>query len=427
MTTTALPLTALPGVPGSLTPTRIDVAGDLVTISHLAVSDGDLASLLNRVDSAERAAVVQRAVAIGARGLITMGVGIDVNAIDERVRETLGRLTDDAERRLGIVLEDGRRTMTEAFDPDHRTSVMARVVGELGTLRDGFLGRIDPAATDSHTNLFLARLAEVIGPDGTLEQRIVAALDPSTEGSALGALARDVEARFTEMRDLIVHQRGIESGRSVEATRGTAQGLDFEDDVEALVRAWAATHGGCVVDRTGRTGGALGPQAFVGDFVVTMPDGRRIVVEAKNQAAIALGGKDGILAELDRAIANREADAAVCISRREAFPTEVGRFAVYGNRILAVDDGDGVMVAVAMQWARATVVALATGRDHRLDLATVTDRVASIRRLAESLRGARTTLTEIRKGVDGLSERLGELRSDLLDQVADVEREIAGG
>ena len=39
---------------------------------------------------------------------------------------------------------------------------------------------------------------------------------------------------------------------------------------------------------------------MVGDFVVFFADGYRVVIEAKNQAEIGLGGKDGILAEADR-------------------------------------------------------------------------------------------------------------------------------
>lgn len=405
----------------------IALTGATITIHGLVVVDADLAALLNRAPVDEHPAIVRRALAVGARGLATMGVGVDLQAIDERVRETLGRLTDDAERRLGDVLADGRRAMTEAFDPEHRSSLMARVVGELASLRDGFLGRIDPEAADSHTNAFLARLATVIGPDGAIEQRILDALDPRTEGSALGELAATVDARLADLRDLIVHGQGVAAGRAAEAARGTAQGVEFEDEVEVTLRTWAAGAGGCVIERTGRTTGSLGAQAAVGDFVVTLPEGRRIVVEAKNQATLALTGANGILGELDRAIANRSADAAVCVSRRDAFPAEVGGFGVYGNKVLVVDDGDGVMTAVALRWVRAMVAATAAGREQRIDLAVIADRVAAIRRTAESLKGARTSLTAIKSGVEGLHDRLGELRHDLLDQVADIERELAAG
>ena len=405
---------------------RIRIEGDRVSIDGLSVVDPDLASLVAAAGPESRPDLVRRVLAVGARGLATMGVGVDVAAVDERIRQTLGLLTDEAERRLATVLEQGRAAMVAHFDPEQRSSVLNQMLGEFTVWREAFLGRIDPEREGSHTTEFLSRLAAVVGPDGSLEQRIAAALDPTADGSALAALVGAIEVRFDDLRDLIVREQGSAAGRAAEAVRGTAQGLDFEDDLEPVLRHWAAAAGGCIVERVGRSSGDLGPQATVGDFVVMLPDGYRIAVEAKNQAAIGLGGKDGILAELDRAMANRGAGAAVCVSRRDAFPAEVGRFGVYGTRVLVVDEGGGLLTAVALQWARARAAAEASGRSHRIDVAVVADRIATIRRVAENLRSARAGLTDIRKGADTISERLGELRTEILAQVADVERELVG-
>ena len=409
--------------PAETSAIRLD--GDRVTIDGLTVDDPDLAALLTPCSPGSRDDLVRRVLAVGARGLATMGIGLDVAAVDERMRQTLGWLTDDAERRLTIVLEQGTAEMLAQFDPEQRSSVLNRMLGEFIAWRDGFLGRIDPAAEGSHTTEFLTRLAAVVGPEGSLERRIAEALDPNADGSSLATLVASIDERFGELRDLILREQGVAAGRAAEAIRGTAQGVDFEDELEVILRRWAGSAGGCVVERVGRTPGELGAQAAVGDFVVILPDGYRIVVEAKNQATITLGGKEGILAELDRAMANRRADAAVCVSRRDAFPAEVARFGVYGARVLAVDEGDGLLTAVALQWARARAGAEASGRSHRMDVAVVADRIATIRRLADHLRSARAGLTDIRKGVDTLSERLGDLRTEILTQVADVEHELA--
>ncbi|HEX5631058.1 MAG TPA: hypothetical protein VFY15_05310 [Acidimicrobiia bacterium] len=402
----------------------VTVDGDRVDITGLTVLDPDLAGLLAATPEESRPDLVRRVLTVGARGLATMGIGLDLAAVDERIHHTLAALTDEAERRLAGVLEQGRSAMQAQFDPELRSSVVSRLVAEFTEWRDTFLGRIDPAREGSHTTEFLARLAAVVGPDGHLEQRIAAALDPSSDGSALGALLGTIEERFGDLRDLIIRERGVDAGRSAEAARGTAQGLDYEDGIETVLRRWAASIGGCVVERVGRTPGDLGPQATVGDFVVTFPDGYRIVIEAKNQATVGLAGRDGILGELDRAMANRGASASIAVSCREAFPAEVGRFGVYGPRVLVVDEGDGVMLQVALHWARARAQAEAAGRRPQLDTAAVAERVASIRRLAEGLSSSRTALTKIRDGVDMLHGRLGEMRAELLEQVAEVERAL---
>lgn len=402
----------------------VTVTGDRVDIARLTVLDPDLAGLLATAPDDSRPELVRRALAVGARGLATMGIGLDLAAVDQRIHHTLTALTDEAERRLGVVLEQGRAAMQAQFDPEMRSSVASRLVAEFTEWRDGFLGRIDPAREGSHTTEFLTRLAAVVGPDGNLEQRIAAALDPSADGSSLGALLGAIEERFQDLRDLIIRERGVATGRAVESARGTAQGVDYEDGIEIVLRRWAAATGGCVVERVGRAAGDLGPQATVGDFVVTFPDGFRVAIEAKNQASVGLAGRDGILGELDRAMANRGASAAIAVSCRDAFPAEVGRFGVYGTRVLVVDEGDGVMLQVALHWVRARAQVEAAGRLPHLDTAALAERIASIRRLAEGLSASRTALTKIRDGVEALHGRLGEMRAELLDQVAEVERTL---
>ncbi|OFW67377.1 MAG: hypothetical protein A2Z12_06670 [Actinobacteria bacterium RBG_16_68_21] len=401
--------------------TAVIVEADRLVIDHLVVADREVLALVGTVPEDERGAVIERALSVGARGLLTMGLGIDVAAVDTRVRQTLVSVADEAERRIGALLATAHDALASQFDPEQRSSLLGRALADFATWREDLLGRLDPAVEGSATTTFLARLAELVGRDGDLERRLAEALDPEADGSALHRIATTIDSRFSDLRDLIVHQHGVAEGRATEAERGTAQGIDFEDLVEGWTRAWAARIGGCIVERTGRTPGRLGPGATVGDLVVTLPDGHRIVVEAKFQATIGLGGKDGILKELERARDNREADAAVCISGRDAFPGEVGPFGVYGTSILAVDD-DGTMTAVALRWAQAAVIAATSPGAVSIDVGAVADGVVSIRKLAEQLRSARATLTNVRKSVDGLSDTLGDLRNDLLDRAAVIER-----
>jgi hypothetical protein len=271
---------------------------------------------------------------------------------------------------------------------------------------------------------FLNRLEDLLGPDGAFEERITAVLDPEADGSGLHKLGDAIDRRFTELRDLIVGGRGRDEGRDEEAARGTAQGVAFEDVVEAVLRAEAAAIGGCVVERVSREPGVLGPKATVGDLVVGFPGGGRMVVEAKNQASVGLAGEKGILGELDRAMQNRDAGFAVCVSARDAFPSEVGGFGIYGDRLLVVDDGDGTMVRAAVRWAQAVLAARAEGREIDVDTAYLSDRLERVRTLAERFKTAQRTLTDVGKSVDGVRELLRDLRAELLDLVDDVRREI---
>jgi hypothetical protein len=401
----------------------VTLDGDGVAIHGLVVTDPAVVGLVTGAPADERSAVVERMLAVGARGIAAMGLGLDVASIDEQVRATVTAVTDEAKRQVEATLETAQRALTAQLDPEQRSSLVARIIGEFGEWSDGLLGTLDPGVEGSHTTTFLSRLTTLFGPDGEVETRLREALDPDADGSALGRVKASLEERIDGLHDLIVHGQGVDEGRTTEALRGTAQGVDFEDAVEALLRQWAGGIGG-VVERTGRSEGSLGAGQVVGDFVITLADGSRIAVEAKNQQSVGLAGGGGILTELDRAMANRDAGVAICVSARDAFPNEVGSFNTYGSRILVVDDGEGTLLGVALRWAANLAALQAGGGDVDIDGAVVSDRLERLRKMAERFKQCRKALTDVHKNITKVHESLGDMRTDLLEHVDDLEREL---
>ncbi|HEY5579186.1 MAG TPA: hypothetical protein VIL12_05820, partial [Acidimicrobiia bacterium] len=201
---------------------------------------------------------------------------------------------------------------------------------------------------------------------------------------------------------------------------GTRKGIEFEDVVEARLRE-AARHLGAIVERTSRSGGS---HSNVGDLTVTLPAGQVVVVEAKNQERISLLGRDGILDELDRAKANREACFAVCVSARPAFPAEVGAFGAYGDKLLVVDDGEGLMVDVAVRWAAAAVAASSNRRAHGFDPDTIAALLTEIRALAQLFSTNRRAMTDIGRSLENVRGSLGEMRARLLSLTDELLSEL---
>jgi hypothetical protein len=398
---------------------QIGIDGTAVTIDELEVDDGVLAELLNAQPGERRADMVRRVLEVGARGLLTMGLGIDLAEVDARVRRSVDEVTGVAREQVEQVLAAARQTFGEHFDPDLRSSMVARALDEFTQWRDGFLRSFNPDFTDSHTARFLDQVNDLIGPDGILEARLLSVLDPDADGSALARLSKSIDERFGEMRDLLMHERG----KQLEADRGTRKGFEYEDAVEAALRE-SVRSSGCVVERTGRIKGDLGAETLVGDFVVTLPSGRRIVIEAKNTARITLTGKDGILEELDRAMANRSADFAVCVSAQESFPKEVGPLGVYGNRILIVDGGDGTMLAVALRLTEMMLEQNTARRTADIDRGFLHDRMQRLRQLAQLFTNNRRSLTDIKTSVENVHGSLEQIRSELLFLVDEISHEI---
>lgn len=392
-----------------------------VSILDLHIDDASLARLLVAESPERRVELLTTVIETGVRGVLSMGIGVDLSEVDQRVRDTVTGATGAAEEAVRSLLDQAHEAVAATLDPDHRQSVMARAFSEFAEWREAFLAQVDPERPDGHAGRLLDRLSDLLGPEGALERRLAEALDPDTDGSALALLTTTIDRRFGELRELMAEERG----RRSEADLGTRKGFEYEDQLEDVLRE-ASRPLGAVVERTSCSAGLTGRDSLVGDFTVTLPGGQRVAVEAKHTKSISLTGAEGILAELDRAMANRSAAAAICVSKNEAFPAEVGPFGVYGNRILVVDDGEGTLLRVALRWAQ-LLVGSSERNPTSVDLDAAVERLDRIRQLTQLFKTNRRALTNITSSIEMVRSSLDGMRSDLLELVEDIDRALNVG
>lgn len=380
-------------------------------IGELTVEEPALAQLLRAHDQAEWPDLVRRALAVGAHTLLTATVAIDLGDVDQTVRRVLAETTAEAEHRVAELLAAGNASMAQQLDPAHRDSLIGKALDDFRSWRDSTLAGLDPQLEGSSAARLMDGLANQLR---AFDDRLTLALDPGADGSGFAALSTQMEVLFREL----FAQLGRDQGRQEEALLGTAKGVEFEDIVEERLRAVARSMGGCIVERTSRRGGQLGPEALVGDFVFTLPSGKRLVIEAKNQTRVGLGGANGILAELERAMANRASDVALCVSAIDAYPAEVGPLGRFGDAVLVVDDGGGPLLEAGLRWA-AALADHSTDSDG-VDAAGIAIAMDKIRSKARHLSDAKRALTEIGKSVTQVQDILDGLRRDLLEIVDEV-------
>ncbi len=403
------------GRSGSWPDGRVTVTGAIVEIESLELEDAVLADLLRRSD--DPVALVERIMAVGTRGVVSMGATLDLADVEARIRQTAHETSAASEARVADMLNEARTAITQLLDPTAKDSFTSTTIEEFAAWRDGLFERFDPERQSSHTGRTIAAIASLLGPGGALESRLTEALDPSRAGSGMGQIADLLERRISEIRDLVAEERG----RTEEAERGTMKGFDYEDEIEDALRT-CARQMGATVERTSRSSGDI--DRAVGDFVVEFDTGVRVVVEAKNKRSLSLTGGSGILGELDLAMSNRDATVAVCVSKHlDAFPQEVGPINVYGRRVLVTDPGDGTMVWVALRWAR-QLAALSSPATIEFNAEAVRDGLQRLSQLAERFRSNRSHLTQIKSSVVAVHESLGDMRRDLLDLADDLAAEI---
>lgn len=398
------------------------VTDDGVVIHRLSCADGTVATVLGRLPAEDRPEAVRRMLGIGARALAETAVGVDLIAVDERVTQSLDRATREAEDRVRAIVGEAERIMRGSLDPATRTSAMGQALAELERVQGEIVESLDPGRTDSHVARVVRSLEATFGPGGQLEARLEAAFDPNAGDGGLAAFRREMESRFAELRELLAEHRG----RRQEAETGTRKGFEFEDRIEERLRELARPLG-ATVSRTSDRSGAI-RDCLVGDLVVTLPGDIRIVVEVKNTVRVGLDGAGGILSELDRALSNREAAFAVCVSANDAFPAEVGHFGVYGNRILVVDDGEGTALDVALRWAVAAARS-GTRATDTVDTERLLESTDRIRRMVRTFSTHRRALTDSIDSLGRVRDGLDDLRREMLVEIDDIgfELERRGG
>lgn len=400
--------------------------GRVTKIEGLVSEDPSLAQLLAGHPAPEWPDVVEKVLAVGAKGLLSMGIDLGLEGVRSEVRRQVEEANRAAEERVAEMLAEAERTITEQLDPDQRTSLLSKSLREFHKWQEALFLGFDIDHAGSVSGRLVERLETMVGPSGLLEERLHAALDPDADDSALARMKTEMLDEIQALRDAL-HE---EKGKRTEAELGTRKGFRYEDAIEEVVRTWAGGIGGCIVERTSRSAGALGPEALVGDITVALSESSRVVIEAKNTGRVGLAGNEGILEELDRAMANRHAQVAICASARDAFPSEVGQFAIYGNRILVVDDGAGAGLSVALRVAELLLAITNSSGDRRADRTALLDYLDRIGTLAKRFSTAKRGLTEAQNGIGSTKELLDSIRSDLLDLVdaasSDLRREQAG-
>lgn len=398
---------------------HVTTDGQIIKIDGLVTEDRALGALLAANDESEWGRLVDRALGVGAHGLLTMGVDVGLGAVRDQVRREVDEATRLAEERVAGMLDAAEQAYRRQLDPELRSSLLSRSLKEFHDWRTEFFSSMDVDRAGSVGGRMVERLEALVGDGGTLEAHLTRALDPAADGSGLGAVRDAVLAEIRELRDAVYTDRG----RQAESAQGTRKGFAYEDVVEERVREWAAGVGGCIVERTSADRGSLGTDALVGDVVVTIPDGCRVVVEAKNTTRIDLAGA-GILAELDRAMSNRGAEIGICVSANDAFPAEVGTFAIYGNRILVVDDGSERLLDVALRVAALLATVARRSDDAAIDRAALLDKLDRIRRLAKRFSATKRTLTDAQSGIELAKQGIDALRSELIELTEEATLEV---
>lgn len=381
--------------------------GQLV-LDGFVESDDAVLAVLKEVEDLE--AAVSMLLELGARAQRVTAATLD-SLVVERTFERLisgfdlslaGALEQIGEVTSGVVDE-----LEAVFDEDSKTSAQARIEKAIAT------------GAAAH----LTSLRKV--------------LDPASEDSPLARLKAEILASVSTQLGLVLKQLSeLASGLSAEAARNEAmkltaiKGFPYEDQVHAVLEGIATSHGD-LARQTGHEPGATGRK--VGDEVVELaPEdtgGQRVAItfESKHQPLTLRK----IHEELDLAIDNREASAAVAVFACQAqAPTSVP-FSFHGDRAICVydpDEGDDGALWLAYMWARWTALrSIERTENEERDLDEAEAAIAEASQALARVTTIKTALTRARNGIDQAGPEVEALRDELQAALGRLRLALGGG
>jgi hypothetical protein len=415
--------------------TRVRSLVGRLLIENLVVDDPVAAELVaRRADAGEPPErVVSDAIEIGARVLDREAAGAGVEVLSQN----LEKASREVEQRLGqtseAVVSELKSQLEQAFGPDqgHVTRVLARHFGaESSTaVQHQVRTAVAELLSDSRERLFKQfSSADESNPLATFQRAAVAAIRQSSDQQH--AHLREMNERIGTLQvELTKLQAEKEKALEVAAEhdRSTAKGRPYEEAVFDALDAIAHGQG----DDCDAVGDLPGVGGRKGDVLVAIdgcsgPPRGRVVFEAKNSQV----PKNRALAELDEAMAQRDADYAVWVVPSEGqLPARTQPMReVNGDKLFVVYDPDEGRLALQVAYALARArVLMAKGDTEGLDATALRSEVERAvgaleegRRIRQQLTHAANGVAAAREILDGMERRV-KAHLEQIDELLVVE------
>lgn len=411
------------------TPDDVELHPDSLVVHDLVETDPEVLRVVREAvgQDGDAADATRQCLRVGARAVLAAHVSVETHIVEKRFDAMSDRFDEQVEAAVTRISDVAGSLL------DEQGGALPLALAAHRSELDQLLGdTFDPDSKRSVISLFEEVLVDAHQQQTSAMQRLIAT---DGEDSPLGqlkrALVRDMGERLGEVRrDLAELSERIAVNDAVapvlELTTG--KGFRFEDVLDACVSRIAAQHGD-VAEHVGTESGLCGTQK--GDEVVTLnvDDANgyeaRFALEAKSRKLTMRA----TLKELDDAIENRDALAAIAVfTTQEQAPTSVP-FHYSGNKAIAVLDKEGTddsALRLAYMWARWVVRRELCGTPvDELDIERVCALIDDASRGIERCTTIRKYHTQARKGIDQAGSELDAMVDEVRQSLDAIAEELA--
>jgi hypothetical protein len=394
---------------------QVSVRNGRLVIDALVLDDEVACRLASAEDNPAR--FVIDAIGIGARVLDREQTAQEADYVKAEFERQARQLDADFVERARRVAERLDAKVDEVFGPEHGhvTRALTRHFGDESSVAVQHKVKAVLTEVAAQMREDLRKQLTTDSADNPIVQIQKATLSVMKEnadrqGEHLVAMNQRLEAMRLEVAALKAEKEKL-AEVAAEAERGTAKGRSYEEAVADALDAIAAGQG----DDCDAVGDVKGVGGKKGDVVIAIeacagPPRGRIVFEAKNSRL----SKKQALAELDEAMASRDADYGIfVVPSADKLPARVSDLREFGGDKLFVvfdpEDDGRIGLEVAYKLARARVL-MARGEAGAIDPDAVRGEVEralgameDVRRVKSQLTQATTYIGEASKIVDAMA------------------------
>ncbi len=410
---------------------HVKVIGDRLAIDALVVDDECAVRLVREREQAgdDPVKTVQDAVEIGARVLDREQAAANAEFVKTEFERAAGELNLQFTDRAREVAEYFNQRVEAVFGPEngHLQKELEKLFsdGSSASVQNRVRELVQETLTRSREDLVRQFTAsDGSNPLADFKAETVRALHLAgqRQHESQQALLRQMSELEKQLQALRLEKQKLEEVEA-EREKGTAKGRSFEEQVAEAIDA-IATAQGDVAEAVGDVRGATGK---TGDVVVAIdacsgPPRGRIVFEAKDRRL----SRPGALAELDKAMADRDADFAVLVvPTEEEVPSKLQALREYnGDKLVLAHDEVALALEVGYRLARARV--LMKRSDTEVDAAAVHDLVERALAAMEDVRRVKSQLSGAKTNIDRAYEVVEQMAARVRGHLAEVDLLVLG-
>ena len=409
---------------------QVDVAGQEIRVSG-SLSSRLVAEYLGRQQPGDRESLVCRALEVGVFCLERTSTSQDVEFVRRQVEGLLHDVTN-AISSIPQRVEDGLMAKVGTGNGQVLAPVVKAVDDSVRTAERGvdearkLLHQVDPSRSDGAMGQALQHVKDLLDPKrkdsvSSRVEEVVKSLGErggsfaTTVTEIIDQALKPLKSEVSKLSDRLLEQ---EAAAEV-VNRTTEKGLPYEVELVERLQPWAKAVGATVE----HVGADNQPGDIVVRFAQTSIAGRALNVVVEGRDRTDAKGLKRVTADLEAAMRQRQATAAVYVGRTTAaFAREIGEWAdgrCESGPFIACVDGS---LDLAMRF----IVALVRLDDlhqahHELDATAIQPYVVQIRTSMERVRSVKTKLTAIDNAAGDIRSDVDSLRSEVMTAVEAVE------